>query len=211
MRINKKHIVFDWNGTLVNDAWIFVDILNVLLLSRGLKIINSNDYRQLFSMPIKSFYKKLGFDVSKKSFKDLEKDFIKEYKKRMFSPQLFDCTIPVLKELLASEKILSILSASNQIILNQLLKYYKINHYFQYVVGVDNYTANGKLASGLKLLNKLGCQENDVMLIGDTDSDYRIAKKINIDSILIANGHQSRERLNKISKNVVESIGQIIT
>ncbi len=31
MILNKKHIVFDWNGTLIDDAWVFVDILNVLL------------------------------------------------------------------------------------------------------------------------------------------------------------------------------------
>ena len=33
---NKKHIIFDWNGTLVDDAWVFVDVLNQLLVPRGL-------------------------------------------------------------------------------------------------------------------------------------------------------------------------------
>ena len=71
---NKKHIIFDWNGTLVDDAWIFVDILNVLLTTRGLKVITIKDYRNKFCFPIKLFYKNLGVDISRKSFLKLEEE-----------------------------------------------------------------------------------------------------------------------------------------
>ena len=40
-----KHIVWDWNGTLVDDTWLFVDIMNGVLKDRNLiKIFyNSSD------------------------------------------------------------------------------------------------------------------------------------------------------------------------
>ena len=44
---NKKKIIFDWNGTLVNDANIFVDVLNEILLSRNLPAINYKKYREM--------------------------------------------------------------------------------------------------------------------------------------------------------------------
>ena len=43
MILNKKHVIFDWNGTLIDDAWIFVDILNALLIKRNLNQIHLND------------------------------------------------------------------------------------------------------------------------------------------------------------------------
>ena len=60
---NKKHIIFDWNGTLVDDAWIFVDILNQLLVPRGFKKITIQKYRDLFCFPIKSFYKNTFYRI----------------------------------------------------------------------------------------------------------------------------------------------------
>ena len=50
---NKKHIIFDWNGTLVNDTEIFVDVLNELLEYRQLPKIDVNQYKDLFCVPIK--------------------------------------------------------------------------------------------------------------------------------------------------------------
>ena len=71
MITKKKYCVFDWNGTLVDDAWIFVDILNKLLVGRGLNKITLKDYQNQFCFPIKLFYKNLGLDVSKTSFINL--------------------------------------------------------------------------------------------------------------------------------------------
>ena len=56
---NKKHIIFDWNGTLIDDGNIFVDVLNVLLSRRKLDKINLQIYRDLFCFPIIDFYKKI--------------------------------------------------------------------------------------------------------------------------------------------------------
>ena len=50
---NKKYIIFDWNGTLIDDAHVFVDVLNVLLKRRRLGVINLHRYRELFCFPIK--------------------------------------------------------------------------------------------------------------------------------------------------------------
>ena len=35
-----KHIIWDWNGTLVDDTWLFVDIMNGVLKNRNLNRIN---------------------------------------------------------------------------------------------------------------------------------------------------------------------------
>ena len=73
---NKKHIIFDWNGTLINDADVFVNVLNALLDKRKMDRINLNTYRDLFCFPIVDFYKKIGLDVSGDAFTQLKKEFV---------------------------------------------------------------------------------------------------------------------------------------
>ena len=73
---NYKHIIWDWNGTLINDAWLFVDVMNKFLTQRKLKSINVNKYRDIFGFPIKKYYEKLGFNLSKEPFEKLGLIFI---------------------------------------------------------------------------------------------------------------------------------------
>ena len=59
-----KHIIWDWNGTLLDDTRLCVEVLNELLLRRGKSAITEDDYRQNFNFPVINFYKYLGFDTS---------------------------------------------------------------------------------------------------------------------------------------------------
>ena len=111
---NKKHIIFDWNGTLINDADVFVNVLNALLDKRKMDRINLNTYRDLFCFPIVDFYKKIGLDVSGDAFTQLKKEFVCEYDKRKYVAALFPESISVLEKLKKNNLMLSILSASNQ-------------------------------------------------------------------------------------------------
>ena len=206
----KKHIIFDWNGTLVDDASIFVDILNQLLVSRSLNTITLSEYKNVFCFPIKSFYKKLGIDISEKSFTQLEKEFVNEYNQRMFKPKLFNNVLTVLNSLKKEGFELSILSASNQKVLSKLIKYYSLTQYFDNVVGVNNYGANGKIESGQNLLKEINQTNDQIIMVGDTDYDYQVAKNLQIDCILIGNGHQSLNKLKSITKEVVNSLEQIM-
>ena len=207
---NKKHIIFDWNGTLVNDAWIFVDILNALLIPRGLHPITLKEYQNSFCFPIKSFYEKLGVDVSEKAFQKIEKDFVREYNQRMYQPQLFDDTINTIIQLIQSDISLSILSASNQEVLTQLVEYYSLTQYFDYIIGVDNYGANGKIECGRALIKQLNQPRNQIILIGDTDYDYEVASQLNINCILKTNGHQSINKLKIKTNNIIKSLKDLI-
>ena len=87
-----RHIIWDWNGTLVDDTWLFVDIMNGVLKNRNLPIITLEDYRNVFDFPVKDYYLKLGFDFSDEPFESSGLDFIKIYDSRKFEPELFEDT-----------------------------------------------------------------------------------------------------------------------
>ena len=74
-----QHIIWDWNGTLLNDGWLFVDVMNSILLNRKMKTITLEKYRQIFGFPVKEYYINLGFDLEKEPFEICGLEFINEY------------------------------------------------------------------------------------------------------------------------------------
>jgi phosphoglycolate phosphatase len=189
---SKKHIIFDWNGTLINDAQIFVNILNVLLDKRKLNKIDLVMYRDLFCFP-------------RDAFTQLKKEFVGEYDKRKYCASLFPNTINMLQRLSDNNFNLSILSASYQKTLDDLTKHYSIDRFFQHIIGVNNYIANGKAQKGIKLINTLALKKQDLVLIGDTNLDYSVSKVLGIDCILISHGHQSTKQLEACNNTIIQS------
>ena len=42
-----KHIIWDWNGTLLDDRWLCVEGINQALVKRDLNPISENKYREI--------------------------------------------------------------------------------------------------------------------------------------------------------------------
>ena len=149
-------------------------------------------------------------DVSEKSFVILEREFIRAYHKRMYKPQLFNGVPTILTELLSRGFHLSILSASHKEVLSPLISYYKLNEYFDSVVGVNNYSANGKIRGGRDLLKKINIHKEKIIMIGDTNYDYRVAQKLGLDCLLVSWGHQSRNQLNKSTNHIINTLNDFM-
>ncbi len=79
--LNKyTHVIWDWNGTLLNDvAWCMTRI-NVMLKSRGLSTLDSIEmYHRVFGFPVKDYYERVGFDFEKEPFEALAAEYIELY------------------------------------------------------------------------------------------------------------------------------------
>ena len=207
---NYRHIIWDWNGTLIDDVWLVVEIMNKMLKKRNLPGIDSKKYREIFDFPVTRYYLKLGFDFSKESFEELTVEFISEYYARFNECKLFDKVEEVLKEISDRGIGQSILSASKEDVLTEKIRYYGIDKYFCRILGLDNHYAESKVDRGKKWIAELNLDPQDVLLIGDTTHDYIVSKHIGSDCLLIANGHYNYERLTKSGVDVVSSLKEII-
>ena len=204
-----QHIIWDWNGTLLNDAWLFVDIMNGILKKYNMGNITIKKYRDIFEFPIKEYYKKLGFDLNNYSFEKFGTEFITAYKKRKYEASLYPKVKSILSKLLSKNIHHSILSAGEQNLLYDLTNYYKIQKYFSYINGVNNFHANGKIEKGLEFIENIKLNTNKVLLIGDTNHDYEVAQAIGIDCLLISHGHHSYSRLIQTGSPVIKNILEI--
>ncbi len=63
-----RSIIWDWNGTLLNDLDLCISAINVLLGKRELPLLNRQTYKAVFSFPVKDYYKAVGFRFFQRKF-----------------------------------------------------------------------------------------------------------------------------------------------
>ena len=200
-----KYIIWDWNGTLVDDAWLFVELMNCLLKKRGLPLISILDYQNTFCFPLENYYKKLGFNLAAEPYEIPSMEFINLYDENKYRPLLYPYTIQLLKMVSSWGVKNYLLSAQNEESLLPLVSFYKLNGFFQLIKGTDNFHARGKEDIAGEMLNNLTAKNNEVLFIGDTNMDVRIAQRYNSNIIALAFGHQAKKRFPKKKITLVEN------
>lgn len=211
MTARYQHAIWDWNGTLLNDTWLCVEVLNGLLAKRGRGPITEDDYRQNFGFPVIHFYEYLGFDVDVDSFDKVSKEFIGDYEARWLDECVLHSeannTLLHLSELGMTH---SVLSAAKQEALETGIGYYGIRDHFLGLVGTDNIYARGKVEQGRHWIEQLEWEPSQCVMIGDTLHDFEVAEAIGSDCILMAHGHHCPKRLAETGAPVVHSLRELI-
>ena len=206
---NYKHIIWDWNGTLLNDVGLCVDIINGVLSRRNLDSLTINFYRDIFTFPVKNYYKKAGFDFNQYTFEEVGQEWMDEYERRKNECELHKGAIEILTLLQRKKIEQSILSACSHKTLIEIVAGFKLNEFFKYIIGLDNIYATSKVELGKELMKNIGNGNGKVLLIGDTEHDYEVSKEIGADCVLIADGHQSKEKLIECNVPVFDSLSEL--
>ncbi len=205
-----RHVIWDWNGTLFNDAWLCIDVMNGLLRARELPLLTPERYEQVFDFPVIEYYRRLGFDFEREPFAKSGAEFIDKYELRKHEAQLQPAARDVLDALKKAGKTQSVLSAYRHDTLEQLLKHFAVRDFFDHVVGADDVYAHGKVEQGRALLQRLDYKPCDVAIIGDTVHDFEVAREIGISCFLVPSGNHSRARLESCGVTVIGSLADLI-
>jgi len=205
-----KHIIWDWNGTLLDDAWLCVVVMNILLKKRNLNPIDLKKYQTVFGFPIIDYYRKLGFTFDDEPFQKPGTEFILEYNKRYIESKLQKDALPTLKYIQKCNINQSILSAQEKKQLNTFMKHFNLSKYFNNVFGLNNHYADGKIEAGEKLLQKIDRPINEILIIGDTVYDYDVSVALGIDCVLIHRNHQLKSTLTKTGAPTFNSLSDIL-
>lgn len=201
---DKVHVIWDWNGTLLNDVDHAVRMVNKMLLSEKLPTLDLTEYKKFFGFPVIDYYKRLGFNTEPENFKALSERF-----NTYFYDELHVCELwPGARETLAhvknSGKTQSLLSASEHNLLLMSVKQFGVEDYFHNVFGIADKLAGSKMARGQELIERVKLPLSKTVLIGDTDHDLEVGKALGIDVILVDHGHQDTARLQKVHSKVLK-------
>ncbi|MFA8433974.1 MAG: HAD family hydrolase [Marinifilaceae bacterium] len=207
---NVKAIIWDYNGTLLNDMEIGVKSINAMLQKRNLPLLTNETYQDVFTFPVKDYYEKVGFDFTREDWDATAKEFIEHYTALLPESSVFPEAIELLTSFNARGKKQFILSAMEHNMLLESTEEEEIQKFFTEISGIDNIYASSKIENGKKLINKHNLQANEVCLLGDTAHDYEVARELGCQCILIASGHQSFLRLKETGcPQVVNKLSEI--
>lgn len=208
-----EHVIWDWNGTLLDDVHLCASIMNKLLIQESLPQITVEHYRNIFTFPVIEYYKLAGHTFQRKSFEQLGEDFMINYEKQKKKCRLHPAAFDILSRLKSENKKQYLLSAYKQDLLDETINYFNLNGFFNRVIGLDNIYAGSKIHLGVQLISELrnnGGADN-IVLIGDTIHDYQVAESIGADCILISAGHQSHLKLTSLNNvNVYRNLDELI-
>ena len=205
-----KHVIWDWNGTLIDDVRVCTEIINHLLKKYNLSPVSIDQYRSVFTFPIIDYYKQIGFDFTDRSYEEIAHEYIDLYKQNFKNAGLAANAKKLLEHFRSKGLSQHLLSAMEQNELTNALNAYGLDGYFTQIRGIANHYAHGKIDTGNEMLEEYPFERKHTVLIGDTLHDHEVAREMGINCILVASGHQSYERLSSTDAVVVQQLDDIM-
>ena len=198
------HILWDFNGTLINDVAAGIRSVNIMLEKRNMPTVDDMDYYySVFRFPIKDYYASLGFDYSKEPYEELAVEWVNNYKEVVKTAQLQKGVREALEYFSGLGLKQNVFSMSELNMLCGQLGSLGILDFFDEIWGLDNIHAASKL--DLAKSWREAHPDAHPLLIGDTTHDFEASVPLEADCILVAGGHQSEKALRDSGAKVVKS------
>lgn len=196
-------VVWDFNGTLIDDVAMIVDAVNVQLAQRGLPLLTVRRYRDVFRFPVEEYYRVIGLDPEAEPIAELSAEFHDLYLARLIGSALHDGieeALSVFEEAGAQQFVLSAMEEGR---LRRSVERLGIADRFTAVYGLAHLEGDSKLTRGRDLVSDFRIAPEKAILIGDTNHDADVARALGMTPILVANGHQSARRLRATGRRVL--------
>ena len=206
--VKYTHIIWDWNGTLLNDISASLASVNDMLAMRGKPPIDIDFYRECIGVPIIRFYEKT-FDMEKEDYSVIIKQYNEGYLRHLGSCGLTDGVTEVIDYFEKCGVKQAIISSSNNSQLIQNVTKYGMFDRFDAVLGADDFYAGSKIERAENYLRSSG-KDCRVLVVGDIEHDAEMAEKLGADCVLLTSGHENRERLCAANATVISDVRELI-
>jgi phosphoglycolate phosphatase len=200
-----KFIVWDWNGTLLDDVHASHEGMNVILRHFKKSVVDLDAFREIFDMPVRNIYSNAGFtdDEINRDMPVMQHLFHDNYEPLSAKAVLRDGAMQILS-LLKSAKVASIILSNHLVgsIMGHLNRLGIAADFGAVMANEDRITQIGAMTKGEKLRHYLG--ENNLspengIIIGDTPEETHIARELGLGSAAITGGYASQRRLETVS------------
>ena len=199
-----NYILWDWNGTLLDDTQAALDTLNIMLARRGGKPIAMDFYRDHFAFPVKPFYEAIGVRLGDEDWDALAREYHDLYAAQ--SKRLNVEAFAALERVKAAGVRQSVISALRQDLLDAATTFYGVAPYMEHVYGVDNLDGFSKIDRARELLARVTSSVAEgersslrVTLIGDALHDKEVSDALGVRCILCGQGSHAAWRLRQVA------------
>lgn len=198
-------LIWDFNGTLLDDVDPGILCANEMLARRGLPTIPDRArYFELFGFPIEGYYRRLGFDFSREPYEVLAHEWIAEYRARERDIPLRAGVSEALAAVKESGVPQVVLSATESSMLKEQLADLGILAFFDEVVGRGDIYAPDKTSLARRWAEER--KPGRCLMIGDTEHDLACAEAAGFDCLLVRGGHSSDADLDATGARVLRDL-----
>ena len=206
----KKHIIWDFKGTLLYDAQLSVDCDNYVFDVLGLPHITIDDYRAHMTMPVRNFYTSLGVDLAVYPYETISRLWLDRFNELAVSTGLTPGIMNVVRALHAAGHTQSILSASFEPSLREQCDHLGLTPYMTAVNGLSDESATPKTEIGRRQMQALGIAPENAVLVGDMITDSELADALGTACVLVEWGHNSCERLEPTGRTIAHTCDELL-
>jgi phosphoglycolate phosphatase-like HAD superfamily hydrolase len=203
--VTAKHLVWDWNGTLLDDLHLVVSSTNEAFATVGGRAVEADEHRRAFRRPVAEFYAEmLGRAVDDEEFGRLDRIFHDAYRLGLVGITLAADAMTAIKSWPGTQSLLSMWFHSELV---PAVETYGLAGVFTRIDGLRT-DVGGDLKAGhlARHLDGLGVAGGDVVLIGDSLDDAAAADSVGAASVLYTGGFTDPLRLRESGRPVADSL-----
>jgi phosphoglycolate phosphatase-like HAD superfamily hydrolase len=204
-RVRVTHLVWDWNGTLLDDLALVVAATNASLALAGGPPITAEEHRRDFRRPIEAYYAGvLGRPLGADEFVGLDRTFHDAYDAGFASIALADGALDALQSWVGTQSLLS-MWFHDQLV--PAVDRHGLARHFRRVDGLRAEVGGGHKAPHLAAhLAAMGVDGVDCVMIGDSLDDALAAASVGARCVLYSGGFTDAVRLAEVGVPVVDSL-----
>ncbi|MCM0675521.1 HAD hydrolase-like protein [Micromonospora phytophila] len=210
MNAAHPHLVWDWNGTLLNDLSLVVAATNAAFASVGGPSVTADEHRVRFRRPIADYYAEvLGQAVDEEAFGRLDKIFHDAYRTGLTTCALAHDAQVAMAAWPGSQSLLSMWFHDELV---PTVHTYGLSGHFVRVDGLRATVGGDRKAESLQRhLAELGVDGSDVVLIGDSVDDADAALSVGGRAVLYTGGFTDPGRLRASGHPVADTLTEAVT
>ena len=203
-------VLWDWNGTLLDDRDVSLACLNGLLEEFGYpQRYDLATYQEIFGFPIEEYYLRAGFDFTRHPYPMLAQRYMQRY-----IPGAGGCgptagaaeTLAALRRQGLRQVILSV---SRRDTLIEQVTARGLAGYFDELLGMADIYGKSKVQIGRDWMERAGADPAAAVMLGAPLHAAEGAAALGVRCILFTGGHQSRARLQTALCPLADRLAQI--
>jgi len=203
------HLVWDWNGTLLDDITLVVTATNASLASVGGPSVTVDEHRRDFRRPISAYYEfVLGRTLEVGEFVALDRAFHDAYRLGLAETGLAADAWDAVAAWSGSQSLLSMFFHDELV---PAVAVRGLDLHLSRVDGLRDTIGGGPKAPHLHAhLTALGLSGADCVLIGDSIDDAHAAEEVGAAVILYAGGFTHESQLRETGRPVATSLVEAV-
>ncbi|MEU9100733.1 haloacid dehalogenase-like hydrolase [Streptomyces sp. NPDC048361] len=210
------HLVWDWNGTLLDDIATVIEATNAAFAQLGIEPITLERYRDLYCVPIPHFYRRLmGRLPTDAEWLVMDAAFHEQYWARADGCGLTEGAAELLAARYAAGLGQSLLSMAPHEHLVPIVRRHGITEHFLRVDGRTGPSHGSKAEHMVRHLTALRAADPEIsgeriVVIGDAVDDAVAAAAVGARAVLFTGGSHSRASLTAAGVPVVDTLAEAV-